>query len=531
MVDVDNIGYGKVTGRFIYDVTDSPDPDTTPDFKAMSGTVTFTATVPKMVNLGATPDPVIIGRRPIIGRLDENGYLCTVNSEDGSVMVPGVDLIATDDVDLLPTGWSWQVSYNLKADDVAVSSFAPHNIVLPAGTTQDLSNYIPVPPTVPVSESQIALLTAQAIEGLNDQIIDANIASGHLNFEKRSGDTFDVGQVVGPTPNLTIGSVGVGVADANFSGTPEDPVLNMTFPAASWNATGLSTADLNTITTPGLYMQNTGASATVARNYPRDAVTGTLEVFWFGTTQHTLQRFTVWNHTSGSVRGIWLRRQISGTWQAWVFIPSVRIDTTGGRVAKYMWDDVALVDRLMGPIEGSGSPEGVVTAPVGTEYIDTTKAFGAVRWRKNSGTGNTGWIVVDGDTGWRTITSWDVSGVVTGQALSASWKPANASQGNIRVKRTAQGLFVYAQYLERVDTTNINVWASYSLPVGWRPSTVTLVSIATSNLPYSTALMLSEIGVLSRGTGAAAGANGIITYCNMYSDTQGMPWPTSLIGS
>lgn len=58
-----------------------------------------------------------------------------------------------------------------------------------------------------------------------------------------------------------------------------------------------------------------------------------------------------------------------------------------------------------GPLTGTGSPEGVVAAPVGTEYLDTAGTRGAWRWLKTTGTGNTGWVVTYGDTGWRNITS------------------------------------------------------------------------------------------------------------------------------
>ena len=54
-------------------------------------------------------------------------------------------------------------------------------------------------------------------------------------------------------------------------------------------------------------------------------------------------------------------------------------------------------------LRGTGSPEGVVTAAVGTYYIDTAITNGAMRWAKKTGTGNTGWKVTEGDTGWRSL--------------------------------------------------------------------------------------------------------------------------------
>ncbi len=54
---------------------------------------------------------------------------------------------------------------------------------------------------------------------------------------------------------------------------------------------------------------------------------------------------------------------------------------------------------------GTGSPEGVVTASVGTRYTDTAATNGAVEWIKASGSGNTGWKVAYGDTGRRNVAS------------------------------------------------------------------------------------------------------------------------------
>ena len=57
-------------------------------------------------------------------------------------------------------------------------------------------------------------------------------------------------------------------------------------------------------------------------------------------------------------------------------------------------------------LRGTGFPEGVVTAAVGTYYTDTAATNGALRWVKATGTGNTGWKVVYGDTGWRNVSEW-----------------------------------------------------------------------------------------------------------------------------
>lgn len=54
-------------------------------------------------------------------------------------------------------------------------------------------------------------------------------------------------------------------------------------------------------------------------------------------------------------------------------------------------------------IHGTGFPNGKVTAPVGTTYVDTAVTNGALKWIKRSGTDNQGWEVLTGDTGWRTL--------------------------------------------------------------------------------------------------------------------------------
>lgn len=56
-------------------------------------------------------------------------------------------------------------------------------------------------------------------------------------------------------------------------------------------------------------------------------------------------------------------------------------------------------------IHGRGMPNGVVTAPVGTTYVDEAVTNGALKWIKKSGTGNTGWDVLIGDTGWKILPS------------------------------------------------------------------------------------------------------------------------------
>ena len=69
----------------------------------------------------------------------------------------------------------------------------------------------------------------------------------------------------------------------------------------------------------------------------------------------------------------------------------------------------AVTSTTSSEIRGTGMPNGVVEAPIGATYIDTAKTNGALKWIKTTDGGNTGWKVVEGDTGWITIFTKDIS--------------------------------------------------------------------------------------------------------------------------
>ena len=54
---------------------------------------------------------------------------------------------------------------------------------------------------------------------------------------------------------------------------------------------------------------------------------------------------------------------------------------------------------------GEGMPNGKVNGTIGQTYVDTKKTNGALKWIKRTSSGNTGWAVLDGDTGWKTLNS------------------------------------------------------------------------------------------------------------------------------
>lgn len=70
-----------------------------------------------------------------------------------------------------------------------------------------------------------------------------------------------------------------------------------------------------------------------------------------------------------------------------VTLPANAPANTGGQVSEY-------------EIHGTGMPNGRVTAPVGTTYVDTAVTNKALKWIKRFGSDNQGWQVLVGDTGW-----------------------------------------------------------------------------------------------------------------------------------
>lgn len=78
-----------------------------------------------------------------------------------------------------------------------------------------------------------------------------------------------------------------------------------------------------------------------------------------------------------------------------------------GEVSKKILEQTTKITALESKsefeIHGTGMPNGKVTAPIGTTYVDTAVTNGALKWIKQTGSDNTGWKVIHGDTGWRNL--------------------------------------------------------------------------------------------------------------------------------
>ena len=157
-------------------------------------------------------------------------------------------------------------------------------------------------------------------------------------------------------------------------------------------------------------------------------------------------------------------------------------------------------------LRGTGSPEGVVTAPVGVYYTDTAITNGALRWAKKTGTGNTGWKVTVGDTGWRSIS------VLIG----------NGWTGQARVRRVGDVVDLRVETLNAAEAT---AGVYLALPAGFRIGG----SLFVRSIFYTTAMTLRRVSTSADSTVVGYVA-GDVLYGSLAASTV-EPWPTTLPGT
>ena len=160
---------------------------------------------------------------------------------------------------------------------------------------------------------------------------------------------------------------------------------------------------------------------------------------------------------------------------------------------------------------GPGSPESVVTAPVGSIWFQTDSTVGVTHWRKASGTGNTGWVVMSGDTGWR-----DVSADLT-----------NGWTGTLQIRRINDVVHLRGWSMANAAATNIGY---YALPTpGWRPASNTVAGTAYSTT--NATIAYNVIGSTSACRMPYTGSWASHVFTTNLSWIPNEAWPTSLPGS
>lgn len=212
-----NISYGLVKWRIIKTKADSADVDRYPDAEVLQGAkVTFTPEVSRgyVLDTGALLGPVTVVIDPVTCVFDDSGKL--VDSQGNE----GVYLVATDDTDLNPTGWTYRVQLTATG-----GTYQPFSIAVPKDVTTDLTSVVPVS----TSTGTYYLVGPQGppgADGLNvvpggttgQVLTKESNADGDYDWEDAAGglDAEAVQDVVGA---MVLGDLGVSAVYDDTAGT------------------------------------------------------------------------------------------------------------------------------------------------------------------------------------------------------------------------------------------------------------------------------------------------------------------------
>lgn len=170
--------------------------------------------------------------------------------------------------------------------------------------------------------------------------------------------------------------------------------------------------------------------------------------------------------------------------------PEPRLTLTGNTLGIVGGNTVTipLAENVSHEIRGTGSPEGRITAEIGTTYVDANATNGALKWIKESGNGNIGWRVLIGDTGWRTLNTVSklgnsfvkirrVNDVVTYQFGGLQWGWFGI------VRRNGAGY----RSQESDEERNVLIIDYHGIPQGFKTPNSLIGSIYNDNgIPYGT---------------------------------------------
>ena len=218
------------------------------------------------------------------------------------------------------------------------------------------------------------------------------LTAGDIGAVAKSGDTM-TGKLNTPAATTTTAGLNIG----NISQSPASPIVgdvwmngeNMAFRGVTAQRTLVSTsvqanltaglsAAIGSATVPALNVQQNGAAAAMTVANVATSTTDCVTITNLGSgnslvvndeTTPDSTRFAIANN--GRV-GIGVTPDAS---------IALTLDTTGLRIG------------AAGPTltTGTGSPEGVVTAPIGSLYLNLSGGASTTLYVKTSGTGNTGW--------------------------------------------------------------------------------------------------------------------------------------------
>ena len=137
---------------------------------------------------------------------------------------------------------------------------------------------------------------------------------------------------------------------------------------------------------------------------------------------------------------------------------------------------------------GTGMPNGSVEGTLGQTYIDTSRTNGALKWIKRTPSGNQGWAVLDGDTGWKTLQTSSTLGSSTLRIRrvnnNVSYQFGGLQWGWFGViRRGGSGYNPQPSDRER----NCYILPAQKVPLGYRPNSSLIGQIFNDKgTPYGT---------------------------------------------
>lgn len=177
-----------------------------------------------------------------------------------------------------------------------------------------------------------------------------------------------------------------------------------------------------------------------------------------------------------------------------------------GDLLRYNGTDWARTTTRM--FEGTGTPNGTVTAPVGSTFTNTEAGGynGARTWRKTSGTGNMGWTVENGDTGLRNLGSALLSPDV---------------QGSLRMRRIGGTVYISLIAYKAANGAG-STYALFTPPAGFQPE-----SPAYGRSYYGQPYFFSQSSSSGVVLPAASGGDNLTISYPAYN-TPSSAWPATL---
>lgn len=173
------------------------------------------------------------------------------------------------------------------------------------------------------------------------------------------------------------------------------------------------------------------------------------------------------------------------------------------------------------PIYSVGFPNGVVSAPVGSTYIDKNATNGAIEWVKATGTGNTGWVVSVGDTGWRNVTS----SLINGWSASSVLIRRTGSDVSLRVDAASATNMTATSFLASITGFNVS---SFAFPLSANSERQFLT---TATNPAAVWRATSSSSGSSNQWQIQGATTGLATLYGTINFSTNDAWPTTLPGT